>query len=183
MEHPLSGKMLADRERFREKTQSQDGMGRRSARKVQILIAESSRKAREDVSMICIFIEFSKISLSVHILPQIGRGGENKVCDWPMRYMEEVTWSADWGLSNFLQPGKSDAQPQTSGVFQVHHFTSFWAAALPSPRRVVPMLLSFSCFPVFHVLGFISFVKPESLGSVCYMRPADFVVKKCSFCT
>lgn len=64
MEHPLSGKMLGDRERFREKTQSQDGMGRRSARKAQILIAESSRKAREDVSMFCIFIEFSKISLS-----------------------------------------------------------------------------------------------------------------------
>lgn len=43
-------------------------------------------------------------------------------------------------LSNFLQPGKGDAQPQTSGVFRVHRFTSLGARALPGPRRVVPVL-------------------------------------------
>lgn len=47
-----------------------------------------------------------------------------------------------------------DAQPQTSGVDQAHHFTLLGATALPSSARVVPMLLSLSPFsPVFHVLG------------------------------
>lgn len=115
----------------------------------------------------------------MHILAQIGRGRKNKVCGWLTWYVEEVIWSADWGPSNFLQPGKGDVQPQTSGVFRLHHFTSFRAAVLPSPRRVVPILSSLS--PVS--LYFFFFLKPESLGSDHYMRPAAFIVKKCSFCT
>lgn len=86
-----------------------------------------------------------------------------------MRYIEEVTWSAHWGLSNFLQPGEGDAQPQTSGAFRLHHFASLGAAALPS--------LS----PLSLYLTDLGFFKPEPLGSDCYMRPAAFRVKKCGF--
>lgn len=123
MGHPFSGKMLAEREKFREKTQPQDGVGRRS---------------------LSSFLNYLYQVFDGHILAQIGRGGKKpKVRGWLMWYVEEVMWSADWGLSNLLHPGKSNARPQMSGVFQVH-FTSLGAAVLCSPRQVVPMLLNLS---------------------------------------
>lgn len=57
-----------------------------------------------------------------------------------------------------------DAQPQTSGVDQAHHFALLGATALPSSRQVVPVLLSLSPFsPVFHVLDIYFFFLSLSL--------------------
>lgn len=85
-----------------------------------------------------------------HFLAPVGRGRKNKACGWLMRCLE-VTWSAAWGLSKLLQPGKGDAEPQTSGVFRVHHSTS-----LPGSSHAVQFI---SHFLMFYVLGFLSVFK------------------------
>lgn len=96
------------------------------------------------------FLKYFNEVFCVRIFALIGGGGRNKACGWLMRYIEEVTWSAHWGLSNFLQPGQGDAQPQTSGAFRLHHFASLGATALPS---LSPLSLYFMDLGVFLSLS------------------------------
>lgn len=79
----------------------------------------------------------------VHILAQIGRGRKNKACGWLMRYIEEVTWSAAWGLSKLLQPGKGDAEPQMSG--------GYFKCIVSHHCPVVPMLPSSSPISLYFM--------------------------------
>jgi len=134
--------------------------------------------------MFCVLTELSKIPLSSFLCAlscSDCQERKKQVCGWLMQYVEEFIWSADQGRSHFLQPGKGDAQPQTSGVFRAHHFTSLRGRSTAQPQAGGSHAAQIPCISCART-AFL-FLKPESLGSGHYMRPATFVVKKCSFCT